>query len=229
MANNIHFRHYSTIPEDKRHAHLCSQAILCFWSRGSRRTAYSILVCSPSFLMFWRAINIYYRCYLAITKDERLACLHSQAIQCFWSRGIFRTLSRLESALKPKSAYGISSVWLGSELASTMAPSRFRVGVAATLVTRSCLGLQKMDCESCFQSWYISATYIFLVPDPNPLGPHLDGVQQVFFALDRESDSETTAGVIQTTWDEKAGDDTTAGLMVAQFEVEGWGDARAVW
>jgi len=71
---------------------------------------------------------------LTITKDERLACSHSQAIQGFWSRGIFGTLSRLESAPKPKSAYGTGSVQLGSEPASTMAPSRFRVGVAATLI-----------------------------------------------------------------------------------------------
>ena len=85
--------------------------------------------------MFWSAINIYSRCYLAITKDQRLACSHSQAIQWFWSRGIFGTLSRLESAPKPKSAYGTGLVRLGSEPASTMAPSQFRVVVAATLET----------------------------------------------------------------------------------------------
>jgi len=48
---------------------------------------------------------------------------------------IWGTLSRLESAPKLKSAYGTGSVRLGLEPASTMAPSRFRVGVAATLAS----------------------------------------------------------------------------------------------
>jgi len=34
MANNIHFRHYSMIPEGERHACLCSWAIKCFRFRG---------------------------------------------------------------------------------------------------------------------------------------------------------------------------------------------------
>jgi len=58
---------------------------------------------------------------------------HIPKLSSVWSRGIFRTLSRLESAPKPKSAYGTSLVWLSSELALTMALSWFQVGVAATL------------------------------------------------------------------------------------------------
>jgi len=134
MVINIYFRWYSIIPEDGRHAHPRSWAISYFWSRPGRRTAYSILVCSSLFLMFWRAINIYSRCHLTIAKDERLVCSHSQAIQCFWSRGTLGTLSRLESAPKLKSAYGTGLVRLGSEPASTMALSQFRVRVVATLL-----------------------------------------------------------------------------------------------
>ena len=61
-------------------------------------------------------------------------CAHIPKLSSvFGPGGIFETLSWLELAPKPKSAYGTSSVRLGSELASTMAPSQFRVGVAATL------------------------------------------------------------------------------------------------
>ena len=68
---------------------------------------------------------------------------------------ILGTLSRLESAPKPKSVYGTGLVRLGSEPVSAMTLSRFRVGVAATLLESGPFLPTSSPYQPCQLSWQL--------------------------------------------------------------------------